>query len=137
MDDAEQRHEQVALAHSVQPREAEYLPSLKRERNITDAVGGRQFFTCENGFGDGGSSLHLALLLRKDRAQGPADHPFDDFRIRKVIYGVGADGSAVTKNRQRGTEFAHILHPVRDQNDGRSRPFEALDEFAKPLHVAV
>ena len=88
-------------------------------------------------FGRHGFGIGANWLGRKRGTQRAADHQFDDLGVRYIVHCVGADCSAVAKNREHRAKGTHLLHAMGDKDHRRAGTLEPFDHVAEPLHVAV
>ena len=74
---------------------------------------------------------------RKGRGQRAPDHQLDHPVVGDLVRAEAPHHAAVAQDRQAVAEVPHLLHPVRDEDDGRARRAQPLEQRAEPLHVVA
>ena len=132
---AEEREEEVALAHAVEPADAQNLAGPEGEGKILHAsLDGESFGGQDRRLPAPG---RLCRLGREGRGQRASDHQLDHPVVGDFVGPEAPHHAAVAQDRQAVAEIPHLLHPVRDEDDRRALGAQPGEERAEPLHVVA
>ena len=79
----------------------------------------------------------LFRLGRKGRRQRAPDHQLDHAVVGDFVGPEAPHHTAVAQDGQAVAEIPHLLHPVRDEDDGGALRAQPVEQRAEPLHVVA
>ena len=129
---SEDRRQQLRPPRTLQAGQPEDLTGAQVEG---DAV---KLFIASAGHREHGvTDLRSCLGLRKERADGPADHGAHEPRLIHLGRRFAGDESAVLHHGDRVAEVEDLLQSVRDVDDRHALGFESLDDPVEDCNLIV
>ena len=131
--DPEEREEEIALPLALEPGETQDLALVDDQGDVAQAIAPIEAAHLQQRFLD----VRPLRPRGKGLAQCSPDHHAHDLVIAGLRHLHGANIDAVAEDRGPVAEIAHLVHAVRDEDDGDALGAEAAHDGEDLLDLAL